>query len=68
MGDFRDQADKARARVLSQQREDGGFRFYSKANYGFLTDRRSYPRNLSMILCHLLYRVQVHKQVADLIG
>jgi hypothetical protein len=39
---------------LSQQRQDGGFAFYSRHNYGFLRDTRSYPRYLSMILNHLL--------------
>ena len=51
--------DPARAaamvdRVLSLQREDGGFRFYSRGNYRMLTDRLDYPRPLAMILFHLV--------------
>ncbi len=45
---------RAYQHALSQQRADGGFRFFSRFNYGFLADRRSYPRNLSMMLYHLL--------------
>lgn len=40
--------------AMSQQRPDGGFRFFSRFNYGVLSDRRSYPRNLSMMLYQLL--------------
>lgn len=58
IGDFRSLAERAYRRVLSQQRADGGFKFFSRANYGFLSDRRAYPRNLSMILHHLLTEVQ----------
>jgi len=59
LGDFRVLADQAYRRVLSLQRTDGGFEFFSQGNYGLLTDRRSYPRNLSMILCHLLSEAQI---------
>ena len=45
---------RAYQHALSQQRSDGGFRFFSRFNYGVLSDRRSYPRNLSMMLYHLL--------------
>ena len=48
-----DLADRAFAYVLAQQRPDGGFP-YSKGDYGVLSDRRSYPRYLAMILFHLL--------------
>lgn len=58
IGDFRSLVERAYGRVLSQQRADGGFKFFSRANYGFLSDRRAYPRNLSMILHHLLMEVQ----------
>jgi len=60
LGDFRPLADRAYQRVLSQQRTDGQFEFFSRGNYGWLTDRRSYPRNLSMILYHLLLEVQTY--------
>lgn len=39
--------------VLSQQRPAGDF-LYSRRDYGLLSDRRSYPRYLAMILYHLL--------------
>lgn len=42
--------------VLSQQKPDGGFP-YSRGNYRFLRDNRSYPRYLAMILVHLLHFV-----------
>jgi hypothetical protein len=54
LGDFHAASERAYARVLSHQKTDGGIRFFSRRNFGFLTDRRSYPRNLSMILYHLL--------------
>ncbi|MFC1831579.1 glycoside hydrolase family 76 protein [Thermodesulfobacteriota bacterium] len=54
IGNYGSLADRACKRILSQQREDGGIAFYSQGNYGFLTDRRSYPRYLSMILYHML--------------
>ena len=47
-------AGRAYGRVLSKQLADGNFAYYSKGNYGFLTDKRSYPRYLSMILYHIL--------------
>jgi hypothetical protein len=61
LGEFRTLVDHAYGRVLSQQKPDGGIEFFSRANYGLLTDRRSYPRNLSMILYHLLLELQVHE-------
>jgi hypothetical protein len=54
LGDFGDCSDLAYRRLLSQQRPDGGLAFFSRGNYGWLTDRRSYPRNLAMVLYHLL--------------
>jgi hypothetical protein len=41
-------------RVLSLQREDGGFVFYSKGNYRLFADRLDYPRPLAMMLFHLV--------------
>jgi len=55
-GDSRDLAERAFARALSQQRRNGSFP-YSLRNYRFLSDQRSYPRYLSMILAHLLMEV-----------
>lgn len=43
-------------RLLSHQRPDGRFD-HSYRDYGFLSDRRSYPRYLAMTLFHLLYPV-----------
>jgi len=54
LGDFRPLADRAYRWVLAQQLTDGGMAFFSRGNYGLLTDRRSYPRHLAMILYHLL--------------
>jgi DUF1680 family protein len=54
LGDFQTLADRAMGQVLSIQRDDGGLKYHSRQNYGFLTDRRSYPRYLSMVLYHLL--------------
>jgi len=42
------------ARLLERQQSDGGFSF-SRRDYGFLSDHRSYPRQLAMTLFHLLY-------------
>jgi len=39
--------------VVSRQREDGSFP-YSRGDYRLLSDGRSYPRYLAMILTHLL--------------
>jgi hypothetical protein len=41
-------------RVLARQKSDGSFDF-STGDYGFLRDRRSYPRQQVMTLFHLLY-------------
>ena len=54
LGDYDLQTARAYERVLATQRADGGFAYHSRANYGFLSDRRSYPRYLSMMLYHLL--------------
>ncbi len=58
LGDYTASAEKAFQRALSYQRPDGGFSYHSRKNYGCLTDRRSYPRYLSMILNHLLGQVR----------
>jgi hypothetical protein len=54
LGDYRPLADAAYSRVLAVQRDDGGMSYYSRGDYHILSDRRSYPRNLAMILYHLL--------------
>ncbi len=60
-GDYRALADRGYRWILGQQKPDGGFRFHSRANYSFLSDRRAYPRNLAMILAHLLIEVQAQR-------
>lgn len=49
--------------ALCFQRADGGFRFFSRYNYRFLEDRRSYPRNLSMMLYHLLSQIKADREL-----
>lgn len=46
-------ADRAFTYLLNLQRPDGGYGF-SRGDYFLLNDQRSYPRNLAMILYHLL--------------
>ena len=65
LGDFRSQAERAYGWVLAQQRPDGGLSFFSQGDYGLLTDRRSYPRNLAMILYHLLLELQLRAERAE---
>lgn len=59
LGDYLSQARKGFDWLIGQQRADGGFD-YSTRDYRVLTDRRSYPRNLAMILRHLLVCVGAH--------
>jgi len=47
-------ADRCYNRVCARQNPDGSFG-YSDGDYGFLRDRRSYPRPQAMTLFHLLY-------------
>ena len=54
LGCYRQLSDLGYRRVLSLQQPDGNMRFFSSGNYRFLEDRRSYPRNLSMILFQLM--------------
>ena len=62
MGDYGELSERAYEHLLSQQKPNGGFDF-SRRNYAVLKDSRSYPRYLSMILWHLLYRAQVEMLV-----
>lgn len=59
--DYLELSERGYNYILTQQRSDGSFDF-SRYNYGFLRDRRSYPRYLSMIASHLLYRAQLEKK------
>ena len=65
LGDFGAASDRAYRRLLSQQRRDGGIAFFSRGNYGCLTDRRPYPRNLAMILYHLLDELRARPAAAS---
>lgn len=56
-GNYLALSERAYRHLLTQQRPEGGFDF-SRFTYGFLRDRRSYPRYLAMILSHLLCRAQ----------
>ena len=47
-------SERCYARALERQRPDGSFG-YTTGDYGFLRDRRSYPRQQVMTLFHLLY-------------
>jgi hypothetical protein len=55
-----DLARRAYAFLLRSQRPDGGFA-YSSGDYRVLSDRRSYPRYLAMILDHLLEEPMVEQ-------
>jgi hypothetical protein len=53
IGDYQGLANRAYRYVLSRQRGNGSFP-HSHGDYRVLSDRRSYPRYLAMILYHLL--------------
>lgn len=57
LGDYLALSERSYRYLLQRQRRDSSFDF-SEFTYGFLTDRCSYPRYLSMILNHLLFRAQ----------
>jgi hypothetical protein len=67
LGDYLPLSERAYDRVLTQQRSDGSFLF-SRYNYRFLSDRRSYPRYLAMILHHLLSRVEQRPSSSPAVG
>jgi hypothetical protein len=64
LGDYDALASAAYADVLSAQRADGGMSYFSRGDYRVLSDRRSYPRNLAMILYHLLLEAEWRKDRA----
>ena len=51
-------ADSTFAFVLSRQREDGSLQYFSRRDYGVLSDRNEYPRYLAMTLYHLSERAR----------
>ena len=68
IGEYGELAVRAYDWVLSHQRSDGSFAFFSRNNYGVFADRRSYPRNLAMVLYHLLLwreRLSEHREITD---
>lgn len=52
VGDYQALAERAFTYLLNHQHKRGGF-VYSRGDYRLLSDRRSYPRYLAMILYHL---------------
>lgn len=61
LGDYLTLSERAYHYLLGRQRRDGGFDF-SDYTYKLLRDACSYPRYLSMILNHLLYRARADLQ------
>ena len=57
LGDYINQSDAAYRRVLSRRRSNQNY-IYSTRNYLLLSDTRSYPRYLSMILRHFLMKIE----------
>ncbi|MEQ1834440.1 MAG: hypothetical protein ABL977_15445 [Candidatus Eisenbacteria bacterium] len=57
-------ADRTYRWVLGLQRADGGFPWFSRADYGVLTDRNEYPRYLAMTLAHLSERARSGRPLA----
>jgi hypothetical protein len=64
LGQYQDLSERAYRRLLSRQNAEGGFDF-STGNYGFLSDRQSYPRQQAMILQFLLSRAQDERSTLD---
>jgi hypothetical protein len=56
LGDYLALSERAYRNLLNYQHGNGGFGF-SRKNYRFFADHRSYPQQLSMILTHLLFKV-----------
>ena len=57
LGDYSEYENRAYMHLLARQNRKGGF-IHSSRNYGILSDRRSYPRYLVMILKHLLLKAE----------
>ena len=56
LADYLDLSNRAFQGVLEYQNKNGSFGF-SRKNYQILSDHRSYPQQLAMILNHLLFKV-----------
>jgi hypothetical protein len=57
VGSYDELSDRSLSYVLQMQQPDGGC-IYSRGDYRLLSDRRSYPRYLAMVLLHLLTRTR----------
>lgn len=55
---YQDLSEQAYQRVLARQNSNGSF-YFSDKNYRFVADRRSYPRQQTMILMFLLTRAKI---------
>jgi hypothetical protein len=64
IGKHDDMADRCFQYLLTLRRTDGSFPF-SRGDYYVLSDGRSYPRVLVMILFHLLVRIQTETALSD---
>jgi hypothetical protein len=67
IGGCEDLSHRAFSYVLRMRQPDGSY-IYSRRDYGLLSDRRSYPRYLAMILHHLLLRVATDEKRAGCEG
>ena len=56
--DHHEAADRTFRFVLSHQRGDGGLDYFSRGDYGVLSDHNEYPRYLAMSLYHLSERAR----------
>lgn len=57
-------ADRTFRFVRSHQRADGGLEFFSRGDYGLLSDRNEYPRYLAMTLYHFAERARDARPLA----
>jgi hypothetical protein len=64
-GAYDEAAERAMRWVISHAAPEAVFHFFSRKNYFVLSDRRSYPRNLAMILYHcLMFRDSLADSIA----
>ena len=61
LGEYIAESEAAYSYLLGKQNKAGGFP-YSTRNYKMVSDKRSYPRYLAMILKHLLIRYEYEKK------
>jgi hypothetical protein len=63
-GNYLEVENRAYSYVLANQQPNGGFA-YSNREYQVLSDRRFYPRTLSMVLYHLMLKARENQQTAS---